>query len=524
MPFSPSVRREALIAAARYCCVCHRYKGVKVEVHHIVPESQGGFNDLENAIVLCFDCHADAGHYNPEHPRGTKFSPDELRNARDSWHMMVSANRIHPPEREDAVYCRYLLCRSFIAIAEICQGNLESIPVPNPLLVNNQVGEFQRTVVARYGSKDRLDQLWGDSFTDVEAYSKIHPYVRVFERSSFPYYPYFRAIRIPGAEEIRKRVSIQDPISEILLNTGESANEICRAMAYDELCGDSCFQEIYYLRPFWATYLEVRNLGEQPLRINSVQGLIERPGNASLRPFLSIMGSEGELTLPLAQILPGQSVLIPVASLVGPLDMSLPEGTSREVADLDTGQVQEIEHTNYSALVRHTAVIGPAIWPQRLRLDLDEMLFEQPVHEFDLSNLYTINRFWEAGSCPHLFFVNHQGRTSYHGELFAKAPFTPQVRQLVIPPGIDKCIVAELEAEKTWLGEIHINGRSAIENQKLSQGEKVVFEVASGDELLFYGWYEPEDFVATKKPNPLLRNSLIYHFLNEQRQLTTGSS
>lgn len=56
-----------------------------VEVHHIVPEAEGGSNDADNAIVLCLKCHSEAGHYNPRHPIGTKFSPNELKRHRDQW-------------------------------------------------------------------------------------------------------------------------------------------------------------------------------------------------------------------------------------------------------------------------------------------------------------------------------------------------------------------------------------------------------------------------------------------------------
>jgi len=79
--FPKGVKDRILVAAARHCCVCHRYNGVGVEAHHIVQEADGGPNKYENAIVLCFDCHAAAGHYNSRHPRGTKFSPEELRLA-----------------------------------------------------------------------------------------------------------------------------------------------------------------------------------------------------------------------------------------------------------------------------------------------------------------------------------------------------------------------------------------------------------------------------------------------------------
>lgn len=40
---------------------------------------------MENAIVLCLRCHGEAGHYNPRHSIGNKYSPEELRRHRDEW-------------------------------------------------------------------------------------------------------------------------------------------------------------------------------------------------------------------------------------------------------------------------------------------------------------------------------------------------------------------------------------------------------------------------------------------------------
>src|SRR5437016_8716101 len=94
MPFSSEVRELALVLAARHGCVCHRHRGVNIEVHHIIPQGDGGASDLDNAIALCFDCHCDAGHYNCQHPKGSKFSKAELRKHRNRWHEIVAANGI----------------------------------------------------------------------------------------------------------------------------------------------------------------------------------------------------------------------------------------------------------------------------------------------------------------------------------------------------------------------------------------------------------------------------------------------
>lgn len=69
----------------RRCCICHRFCGVKMEIHHIDQDAHGGGNSRDNAMPLCFDCHAEVNHYNDEHPKGRKFSSDELRGHRDQW-------------------------------------------------------------------------------------------------------------------------------------------------------------------------------------------------------------------------------------------------------------------------------------------------------------------------------------------------------------------------------------------------------------------------------------------------------
>jgi hypothetical protein len=91
MPFSDQIREEALVRSARRCCVC-REVGRDVVVHHIVQEADGGPNTLENAIPLCGRCHGEAGHYNPRHPIGTKYSPSELKRHRDLWWALVAEN------------------------------------------------------------------------------------------------------------------------------------------------------------------------------------------------------------------------------------------------------------------------------------------------------------------------------------------------------------------------------------------------------------------------------------------------
>lgn len=90
MSFSQTVKEAAWVACGRTCCICHKNCGVNIELHHIKPKSKGGEDSFENAIPLCFDCHANAGHaYNSAHPKGNKFTGSELRRHRDQWYESI---------------------------------------------------------------------------------------------------------------------------------------------------------------------------------------------------------------------------------------------------------------------------------------------------------------------------------------------------------------------------------------------------------------------------------------------------
>lgn len=94
MPFPPEVRIKVLIRCARICCLCFKQCGTKIEVHHIVHESEGGSGTEENALPVCFDCHAEVGSYNDKHPKGTKYRPAELKVRRDALYGLVESGTL----------------------------------------------------------------------------------------------------------------------------------------------------------------------------------------------------------------------------------------------------------------------------------------------------------------------------------------------------------------------------------------------------------------------------------------------
>lgn len=85
MGFNQSDADRLLVACHRRCCVCHRYCGVRMEIDHIIPTAEDGTDTYDNAIAVCFDCHAEIHHYNPAHPKGRRFGRDELKAHKDQW-------------------------------------------------------------------------------------------------------------------------------------------------------------------------------------------------------------------------------------------------------------------------------------------------------------------------------------------------------------------------------------------------------------------------------------------------------
>lgn len=85
MAFDKNEVAKLLVKCQRRCCICHRFCGVKMELHHVEHKANGGGDEIDNAIPLCFECHAEVNHYNDSHPRGRKFTNEELLGHKKQW-------------------------------------------------------------------------------------------------------------------------------------------------------------------------------------------------------------------------------------------------------------------------------------------------------------------------------------------------------------------------------------------------------------------------------------------------------
>ena len=73
-----AVRNRVLVRATHRCCICPEHRS-PVDLHHIVPISDGGDNTEENLIAVCPTCHADI------HRTRNRYTPDQLRMYKERW-------------------------------------------------------------------------------------------------------------------------------------------------------------------------------------------------------------------------------------------------------------------------------------------------------------------------------------------------------------------------------------------------------------------------------------------------------
>lgn len=92
MGFDPkNVGDVVMVACGRHCAICHRFCGIKMELHHIRHANDGGNDSIDNCIPLCFDCHSDMRSYDHNHPKGRKYTEKELKLHRDNWYSKCAA-------------------------------------------------------------------------------------------------------------------------------------------------------------------------------------------------------------------------------------------------------------------------------------------------------------------------------------------------------------------------------------------------------------------------------------------------
>ena len=502
MGFSPKVKSESLSLSARHCSVCHRYKGIKMEVHHIIQEADGGPNTLDNAIPLCFDCHCDAGHYNNRHPKGTKFSIQELTKSRDAWYKIVSEKSI--PEKliiSEHIQVNYFVLHTLEILEKTLKQDFTSINYfgGNCYLQQNEISEFWSSLLKSHEQdfEYNIEQKFIvelSTFSSITEYEDEYDDVTLIDKSSTDY-PYYAAKRNVSWSELINS-NIPSTFITVLKECGVDSADMFTALLhkYSDPCGgdelEHEFIEYLEISPISFVFLGITNATKEQLKLNILRT------------------NDSERDLPNFNVKSKDMVLIPISTAINLIDIDEEsirlKHSGRERGE-DFSRVLNPKKFDADEVI----YIGSKIVPSGVTYNTNEGEYELDMHVLDFKNLYSINSYWQCGSCPHLFFRIENGLQEYSRELLVSSSNKIGDDSFIIPNGVSYVLIRELEDEITILKKVIVNDIEIISNKELHKGEYIEFPVSQGDLVKLIGMYVPYQVSISKENDKWLRNKLI---------------
>jgi len=503
MGFSPEIKQQVMNATARHCCVCHRYKGIKIEVHHLKQEADGGPNTFENAIPLCFDCHSDAGHYNDRHPKGTKFSFLELIKARDNWYEFVKKNPIVEKILiSNQIHTSYYVLHAFDVLELAIKWDLSSVnKYRNRVFLSDNVilKEWKAILDSHmrdFGSNIEQRMIMEMRyFNSIEEYCKTYTGVELIDKTSEEY-PYYEAKRKSDWDTLLKTLK-PNLFLEQLSKSGIKAEHFCTSLLRkNEIsCGDvNCafeYTEYLEITPMSFIFLGITNFSKEQLKLNS---LVTKEG--------------AKISLPNFNLLSNEMVLIPISTAINLQDVDR-NSIKLEHIDGDRGQSFSRVLNGIDFKEENVLYFKEKINPNSIIYNDNKGEYEVEIHDFDCTNLYSINSFWQCGSCPHLFFINKHRQQEYIRELLTSASCKQGIDTVIIPNDVFEIVIRELEDEITYINKIQINNMLFCKEVILRKGESLSIKVCPNDKIFIEGSYEPFYLIDSKLNDIWRRNKII---------------
>ncbi len=262
MSFSNTVKKQLMIDSARRCCVCNRYKGVGVEIHHIVPKANGGPDTYENGIALCFDCHCAAGHYNSNHPRGIKYSTEELKGHKDRWLEAVRENPLQLGEEtpDHKIVCRYYVTADRETASRVFEFDEKSVVETKYLLNTPSLQKQFQALKSAYSDsvQDNETEGWSEEFYESR-------------KDLIEEYPEFIGCKnVPLSERVLKNGKLIDPFALKLIEAGASPEQVASMQYFNDACGGSGWGIDYQTRKPYYVFAQIMNFGDENIRVTSI--------------------------------------------------------------------------------------------------------------------------------------------------------------------------------------------------------------------------------------------------------------
>jgi len=197
------------------------------------------------------------------------------------------------------------------------------------------------------------------------------------------------------------------------------------------------------------------------------------------------------IAFPGAEVLPGASVVVPVAAVLGPLGDVSGIRVWANGNRVGSGQVQEFAQAEFgAAAIESCSFWGPVIHAPKVKFVHQGAEQVHDVHELDLSNLFVVNRFWAVGSCPHLFAIDHLGAVTYLGEVLSGKPGVTQTHLIGVEAAMDKLVIAELEDERTQILSVSQGALTYAQQVTLDKGDYLTIPILDAGQVRIEGSYE----------------------------------
>lgn len=386
------------------------------------------------------------------------------------------------------------------------------------MLLENAVLDALRPNLSRPSASTDRPRQWGGWFRDKASYLQEHGDARLTDRTDGKF-SYFETARVPSRNELLQRFAPDDPLLRQLMEAGVAPEELCVALGYFEECGEAGFVELYRFRPLWGVFLAVTNMSNTTLFLRSMEGSFTSGGQVLFRPFEDTsLETAGVVDLPGAPLAPNMTAIIPVGIALAPLHHVVEDEWSSVETELERARIQLVRHTSIAPADRAAfRLLGPAWRPTRIRFEVQQLSRYQEVHALDLSNLYTVSRHWQMGSCPHLFLRSAScGRLAYWRELFARQPCSDLEEFLFPPEGYDQVLIAELEDETTHVHRLRIGGRVILESLRIHRGAVVNIDLKTASLVTAEGRYVPHWPELELSTDPWRRNEVVGEFLSRR--------
>ncbi len=470
MGFSKKVKERALVASARHCCICHKSTGINIEVHHIHQAADGGKDTFENAIPLCFDCHANAGHYNDRHPKGIKYTSSELQAHRDNWYKIVQEGDLDFIEGE-RISTNYFMVSDLDGVKNILDGDTSRIKVEEALVYQNDILDFWKMLIGshEYWSKRK----YGDCIESGKQSGNVVTG------------DVLTIIETPSKDEIRD----VSPLIDYLVSNNVDVDKFCRKYIYECACDGST--HIYYeFRDFAFLFVALRNQSGEDVYLNECT--FDEIKEFELYNLSSEIIRECSYLMPPVTLKKGETVLVPCGILLKQFksDGYKVINISSDISDIDHDCIDNRinKYTNQASL-SFTFTVGKSLIPKSVSYVIDGIKYTENLRVLDMENLYLIDREFLMGSCPHLEFLS-ENNSIYLGELFSNEAEVSYYE--VVAPSDGKVRLHEIEDEVTYINNIKLNGEDLYSDIVLHKGETLEIDCCEGDKVVFTGHYELE--------------------------------